>query len=120
MKKISSDINTETDPDPNIAELAADYVEAYYQLTIVKINQKTADIAATTSFSMLAALICSFVAIFLGIGASLWLGSLLGNTAEGFLLVGLFCLVVFLVLFFTRKKLFYPIIKNMVIKSIYE
>jgi len=120
MKNISSDTINATDPDPNIAELAVDYVETYYQLTIVNINKKTADITAAASFSMLAALICFFVALFLGIAASLWLGNLLGNTAQGFLLVGLFCLFVFLIVFFTRKKLFYPIVKNLVIKSIYE
>jgi len=120
MEKTFSEIKNETDANPNIAELAADYVETYYKLTVVNINQKMADVSAAASFSMVAALVVSFVLMFLSIAAALWLGSLLGNTAEGFLLVGLFCLAIFLILFFTRKKLFYPFIKNMVIKSIYE
>ena len=113
-------INTEADNKRNIAELASDYVQTYAQLTMVNVNQKTADISAVASFSMLAGLICFFVFMFLGIAAAFWLGSLLGNTAAGFLLVAAFFLLVFLVFFFSRRKLFYPFVKNLIIKSIYE
>lgn len=121
MEKTFDNIKTETEPNnPNIAELAADYVETYYKLTVVNINQKTADIAAAASFSMLAAFICCFVAMFLGIAGALWLGKLVNDQALGFLLFGAFCLIVFIFFYATRKKIFFPIIKNMVIKSIYE
>jgi uncharacterized membrane protein YozB (DUF420 family) len=120
MNKTFSNSNNENETDPNIAELAADYVETYYKLTVVTINQKIADITAVASFSMIAALVASFTAIFLCIAAALWIGSAVGSLAGGFLLVSLFCFIVFLVLFLTRKKLFYPFIKNRVIKSIYE
>jgi len=120
MEKTFSELKNETDPKPNIAELAADYVDTYYKLTVVNINQKIADITAVASFGMIAALVVGFVVMFLCFAAALWIGSLVGSNAEGFLLVGLFCLVILLFLLFTRKKLFYPFIKNMVIKSIYE
>ena len=114
------DSKNETASTPNIAELAADYIDTYYKLAIVNISQKMATISAAASFSMVAALIACFVSMFMGIAASLWLGGLMGNTALGFLVVGLFCLIGFFVFFFTRKKIFYPFIKNRVIKSIYE
>lgn len=120
MEKTFSELKNETDANPNIAELAADYAETYYKLTVVNINQKIADISAVASFSMIAGLVISFVALFLCFAAALWIGGLVGSNAEGFLLVGLFCLIIFLFLFLTRKKVFYPFIKNMVIKSIYE
>jgi hypothetical protein len=120
MNKTFSDINNGKETDPNIAELAADYVETYYKLTVVNINQKIADITAVASFSMVASLVAGFTLILLCIAAALWIGNALGSLAVGFLLVSLFCFVVFLVLFFTRKKIFYPFIKNLVIKSIYE
>ncbi len=120
MEKTFSELKNETGPNPNIAELAADYVDTYYKLTVVNINQKIADITAVASFSMVAALVIGFFAMFLCFAAALWIGSLVASNAEGFLLVGLFCLVIFLFLFFTRKKLFYPFVKNRVIKSIYE
>ncbi len=110
----------EADTNPTIAELAADYFETYYQLTMVNINQKTALASAAASFSMLSALIGGFVAMFFGIAASLWLGILMNSNALGFLVVGVFFLVVFCVLFFTRKKMFYPFVKNLVVKNIYE
>src|SRR5437868_4461583 len=80
-----ADIKNEPDPNPNIAELAADYVETYYKLTVVNINQKIADISAVASFSMIGAIIGCFVGLLLSIAGSLWLGSLLGSTALGFL-----------------------------------
>jgi apolipoprotein N-acyltransferase len=110
----------EKENDRNIAELASDYVETYVQLAVLNINKKTADISAAASFSMLAGMIGFFVVMFLGIAGSFWVGGMVGSTAAGFLIVSAFYLLVFLVLFLTRKKLFYPFVKNLIIKSIYE
>ncbi len=110
----------ETDPDHSITELAVDYAETYYKLTVVNINQKTADILADASFNLLSALAGWLVLIFLGMAASLWLGALMKSNALGFLVVGLLYLVLFLLFIFTRRKMFYPFIKNLVIKNIYE
>jgi hypothetical protein len=111
---------TETEDKRNIAEVASDYVETYLKLTVVNINQKTADISSVASFSMIAALLAFFILMFLGLAASYWLGELLGSTPLGFLLVAGFYLLLFVVLFLSRKKLFYPFIKNLIVKSIYE
>lgn len=111
---------SDTDNKRNIAELASDYVETYIKLAVVNINQKTADISAVASFSMLAGFIAFFVIMFLGIAASFWFGELLGSNALGFLLVAFFYLILFLILFFTRKKMFYPFVKDLIIKSIHE
>jgi hypothetical protein len=113
-------IDPEKDNKRNIAELAADYVEAYARLTVVNINQKTADISAVASFSMITGLLCFFILMFLGIAAAFWLGDLLHSVGLGFLLVAGFYALVVLVLFLSRKKMFYPFVKNLIIKSIYE
>ncbi|NCI50542.1 hypothetical protein GWC95_11450 [Sediminibacterium roseum] len=120
MEKTFDKLNAEKEDNPNIAELAADYAETYYKLTVVNINQKIADISAGASFSMVAAMIVCFVFMFIGIAGALWLGKLVNDQALGFLLFGGFCIVVLIFLFVTRKKIFFPLIKNMVIKSIYE
>ena len=112
--------NSINNDDRNIAELASDYVETYLNLAVVNVNQKTADISAVASFSMIAGLTCFFVSMFSGIAASLWIGGLLANNAVGFLLVAVFFLLIFLVLFLSRKKIFYPFVKNLIVKSIYE
>lgn len=111
---------TETEDKRNIAEIASDYVETYLKLTIVNINQKTADISSMASFSMIAGLLIFFVLMFLGIAGSFWIGDLLDNIALGFLVVAGFYLFLFLALFFSRKKLFYPFVKNLIVKNIYE
>ena len=118
MENVYSDIKTSTENDPNIVELVADYVDTYYKLTVVNISQKAADASATVSFSLLATFVIFFICLFIGIGASLWLGGIMNNLPMGFFAFGGFILLIFLVLFFTRKKIFYPFIKNLVIKSI--
>lgn len=120
MEKTYTDIKNDPDPNPNIAELAADYVETYYKLTVVNINQKIADISAVASFSMVGAIIGCFVGLLLSIAGSLWLGSLLGSTALGFVAMAVVYVIVFIFFYATRKKIFFPFIKNLVIKSIYE
>lgn len=111
---------TEPQDKRNIAEIASDYVETYLKLTMVNINQKTAAISSVASFSMIIGLLVFFMLMFLGMAAAYWLGTLLSSTALGFLLVAGFYLLLVLVLFFSRKKLFYPFIKNLIVKSIYE
>ncbi len=120
MEKTYADIKNESDTGSNIAELAADYVETYYKLTVVNINQKIADISAVASFSMVGAIICCFVGLLLSIAGSLWLGVLLGSTALGFVAMSVFYIILFVFFYTTRKKIFFPFIKNLVIKSIYE
>jgi len=118
MEKVYEDIKTEKENDPNIVELVADYVDTYYKLTVVNISQKAADASATVSFSILATFVIFFICLFVGIGACLWLGELLKSYPLGFFAFSGFCLIIFLILFLTRKKVFYPFIKNLVIKSI--
>ncbi|NCI45880.1 phage holin family protein [Sediminibacterium soli] len=108
------------DDDKNIVELATEYVETYLKLAVVNINLKTTEISAVASFSMIAALLGFFICMFLGLAAAFWLADLLGNTAAGFLIVAGFFLLVFLLLFLTRKKWFFPFIKNLIVRSIYE
>ncbi len=120
MEKTYTSLSEEKESKPNIADLGIDYIETYYQLTLLQINKKTADISAVASFTMVGALVCLVTAIFLGIGVSLWLGKITGDVAVGFLLTGALALIIFLFLFFTRKKIFYPFVKNLIIKSMYE
>ena len=120
MEKTYSSLAAESEEKRNIADLGLDYVETYTQLMLVKFNQKTADISAVASFAMLGGLFFMMIFIFLGVATSLWLGAITGSNALGFLLTGVFSLLIFLILFFTRKKIFYPFIKNLIIESIYE
>jgi hypothetical protein len=108
------------DDEKNIAELAGEYVETYLKLAVVNINLKTAEISAVASFSMIAGLLVFFVCMFLGLAAAFWLGSLLNSNAAGFLIVSGFFLLILLVFFLSRKRWFFPFVKNLVVKSIYE
>ncbi len=112
--------NAANNDDRNIAELASDYVETYIKMAVVNVNQKTADISAVATFSMISGFILFLFCMFSGIAASIWIGGVLDSYAIGFLLVAVLFVLLLLVLFLSRKKIFYPFIKNLIIKSIYE
>lgn len=108
------------DDDKNIVELVTAYVQTYLKMAVVNVNLKITEISAVASFSLLLGLLGLFISMFLGLAAAFWLGELLDSNALGFLLVAVFFLLVFLFLFLTRKKLFFPFVKNLIVRNLYD
>lgn len=104
----------------DIFKLAGEYAETYYKLTIVKINQKIADISAGVSFAFFIALLIFLMVMFIGVAAGFWIGEMVHNTGWGFLIVGGIYLLLVFILVLSRKKLFFPFIKNLVVKNLYD
>lgn len=103
-----------------VVELAHDYVDTYINFAVANVTQKTADISASAAFGVVAGLIGFFVLMFLGIAASFWLGELVNSTALGFLIISGVYVLALVVLFLTRKKFVFPIVRNLIVKSIYD
>lgn len=104
----------------NIVELAHDYADTYINYAVANVTQKTADISASAAFGVVAGLIGFFVLMFLGIAASFWLGELVSSTALGFLIISGVYVLVLVLLFVTRKKFVFPLVRNLIVKSIYD
>ena len=93
-------------------------LETYYRLTLVNVTEK-ATRAATGSFNIaLAGIFCICILMFTGIGLSVWLGEILNNAAAGYFLTGAIYLVLLAVLYFLRKKLFFPYIRDYIVRKI--
>ncbi|MBA4745297.1 MAG: hypothetical protein H2058_08565 [Muricauda sp.] len=56
--------------------------------------------------------IASIALLFLSLSAAFWLGSMLGNTAEGFLIVGGFYVLIGIIIFLLRSKIEKPLLKE--------
>lgn len=56
--------------------------------------------------------VVSIALLFLSLGAAFWLGTILGTTAEGFLVVGGFYVLFGIILFLLRNKIEKPLLKR--------
>lgn len=97
-----------------------DYADTYYKLTIIKATDKATGIAAgaLAGFSIL--FLGIFVIFFLGISLAIWLGELVNNQALGYLIVAGFFLLIIIILVIMRKKIVFPMIRNLIIRKLYE
>jgi Putative Actinobacterial Holin-X, holin superfamily III len=98
----------------------ADYADTYYKLTVIKATDKATSVAAGALAGFSVLLFGIFVLLFSGIALAIWLGDLLNSQALGYLLVAAFFLLVIIILVLMRKKIVFPMIRNLIIKRLYE
>jgi hypothetical protein len=85
---------------------------------------ETADKASSTiskmaSFAIIAVSMI-FVLLFLSIGAAIWIGHAYGETSMGFLIIGLFYLLVTLVIYVGRNTIIKVPVVNSILNAIYS
>ena len=61
-----------------------------------------------------------FVLLFSGIALGIWLGEVLDSPALGYLLVAGIYLLIIIILVLLRKRIVFPMIRNLIINKIYE
>ncbi len=104
----------------NLVKSIGDYAQTYYKLTVLKLSDKATGIAASVLAAVSVLFFGIFVLFFLGMALGFWLGSLLNSMALGFLLVAVFFLLLIIILFMLRKKIVFPVIRNSIIRKLYE
>ena len=97
-----------------------DFLETYYNLTVVNLAQKGVNIASAVVNSILLCFIAVLFFAFLGVGVAWWLGDVINSRAGGFFIMAGFYMLVILGLIFMRKKMIFPFLRNMITKKIYE
>ena len=103
-----------------LTESIGEYVQTYYKLTVLNATEKATEITASTLAAFVVFFLGIFVLFFLGIALGLWLGYLLNNVVAGYLLVaGLFLFFV-IILVLLRKRIVFPMIRNLIIRKLYE
>ena len=107
---------------PEIKDEATDLVSHVgdYQLITITLAKKSIDLASSIiNFVILAFLSLLFV-LFVGLGLSWWLGTVVGNRAGGFFITAGIYLATIIVLVVMRKKLIFPSLRNLLTRTIYE
>ena len=97
-----------------------EYLETLYDLSMVRVTQKVANTASIAVSSFIAIIFVLLVLFLGGIGLGWWLGGLLNNMAAGFLIVAGFYLLCLIFVFVFGKKIILPVIRNRIVKKIYE
>ena len=99
---------------------ASEYVKTYVDLAKVKATKGASNAAAGAAIGIVSFLLAFFFIEFLFIGLALWVGTLVDSTAGGFFIVaGVFLLLIILI-FALRKKIIVPMIRNSIIRKVYE
>jgi hypothetical protein len=101
-------------------EHAREYVQTYADLAKVKVTKGASTAVSGIVIGVTAFFFAFFFLFFVGFGLGWWLGNVVDNRAGGFFLVAALFLVLTLLLFGLRKKVIVPLIRNMIIKKVYE
>lgn len=103
-----------------LTDSVEDLLQSYKDLITLKVVEK-ASLGVSLSISGLLTLVIGiFVMLFTGMGLASWLGEYLKDIKLGYFIVGGFYALIFLILLLISKKVTVPMIRNLVIKNIYE
>lgn len=99
---------------------ASEYVKTYADLAKAKATKGASNVAAGAAIGIISFLLAFFFIEFLFIGLALWVGSLVDSTAGGFFIVSGAFLLLIILIFALRKKVIVPMIRNSIIRKVYE
>ncbi|ABG60786.1 hypothetical protein [Cytophaga hutchinsonii] len=102
-------------PISKLIQRAEDYAKTtltLYKLTMV---QKSADIVSGIVSKLLLLLVMAFFLLMLSLGASLWIGEMLGKSYYGFFIVTAFYLLLFILLYIFRAQFIVSPTRNAVV-----
>ena len=104
----------------SIADHVRHYAETRAKLTMLDAAEKTSSTVSLLGYYLVTGVILTFVLLFLSIGAAVWIGHSYGETSMGFLIVGLFYLIVAAIIFIGRQSLIRTPIINSILKVLYS
>jgi hypothetical protein len=104
----------------DLTDSITEYIQSYYKLTLLNAADKATSIGASTLASVAIIFLGIFVLFFGGIALAIWLGTLLDDSALGYLIVAGFFLLVIIIIVALKKKIVFPIIRDNLINKLYE
>ena len=95
-------------------------VDTWYQLARVNMAQTgSRALSRAIIFFILGGLFLCIL-ILLGIGLALFAGKLMHNAAAGYFTVALLYIVLLIIVYLLRKKIVFPIIRDIIVRKIYD
>lgn len=108
------------DKAEELTDHIGDYLDTFYKLSVLNATGKATGIISAGITSIVVMLFIMFAMLFAFMGVGWWLGEQLHNMLAGFGIVsGFYVLLIILILIF-RKSLLFPIIRNLLIRKVYE
>jgi Putative Actinobacterial Holin-X, holin superfamily III len=104
----------------SISKDVGDLVDTYIALAKANVTQKAADAASFSISGLLMAALAFFALLFAGFALGWWLGELLSSMIAGFLIVSGIFVVLLVVLVLFKEQILHPIIRNKIVKKVYE
>ena len=98
----------------------SDLVETYQKLISIRVVEHTSQGISISIVGIISLVMAVFVLLFTGLGSAWWLGEYLQNMKAGFFIIGGLYLLIFLILLATSRTVLFPLIRNIIIKKIYE
>ena len=103
-----------------LTEHVKEYAEAYLKLGALKVTDKATGFASVSIMGILLCFLSLCILFFLGIGAALWLGESMNNIKAGYFIVAGFYFIITIILIAFRESLLYPLIRNFIIRKVFE
>lgn len=110
-------------PKDNIEDLlnrVRDYVETQIELFKYKAIDKTADLISSIVSNIIVAITLMLFFLFLNIGLGIWIGSLLGKTYLGFLILAALYLITGLIINSSKNKWVKEPVTTKLIKALFK
>lgn len=104
----------------DLAYHIGDLADTFYKLTVLKLTQKTTNIASGILLGVALGIFGFLIVLFLSVALALWLGDLINSRAGGFLLTAGIFVVLLAIIAVLRKKIVFPYIRNRIIRKIYD
>jgi membrane protein implicated in regulation of membrane protease activity len=98
----------------------SDYVSTYIELTKAKVTQGASNAASAITVLIGALFLGLFFFLFVFLGLAWWIGGLFDSPAAGYFIVAALFLLIIITLFALRKKYIAPLIRNAIIRIVYE
>ena len=103
----------------DLTDHAGDMLDTYYRLAVIKFTKKAAKIATAAITLFVIASFCLCVLVFIGVGLAIWLGTLM-NGALAYFVVAAFYLLLVACFWALRRKLVFPVIRDFLVRKIYD
>ena len=97
-----------------------DYIDTFYKLSVINLTGKASGIVSAGITSIIVVLFLMFALLFACMGIGWWLGDQLNNMLAGFGIISAFYILLIAVIILFRKTFLFPMIRNILIRKMYE
>ena len=110
----------ESRPTEKLISTAGQMIETYRDLITLAVVENVSLGVSVSVVGIVSLVFICFVLLFGALGAAWWIGEAMNNMKAGFFIAGSGFLLLFLIVLLTAKNGLIPMIRNMVIRNIYE